>query len=140
MPVREQLNNIRWIEKIIESNLLELEHLRGLMYRLQSMSTDTKVHTSKRPEANFVAIVEKIEETEEKINDHIDRLTDAKEEIREKIERLEHSDEKLCLHLRYLNFMDWHGIADKMGLSERQVHRVHDKAILNMEKKTQISL
>lgn len=54
-------------------------------------------------------------------------------EITDRIERLPDEDEKDVLMYRYIKLMKWEDIAVKMGLSERQVHRTHSRALKNFK-------
>ena len=38
-------------------------------------------------------------------------------------------DESLCLSLRYIKLLPWRAVADAMGLSQRQVARIHLRAL-----------
>lgn len=133
MPIREFLNGARRAEEIIESNIAELERLRELAFSLQSTGGGDRVRTSRRCEAGFTAVLEKIEQAEERLNEEIDAYVDRKDAIRREIDRLDNADERLCMRLRYLDFLGWDAIAERMSFSERQIYRIHDRAVAHME-------
>ena len=133
MIIREFLNEGRRAEELIESDIAELERLRALAYSIQAVTGGERVRSSRRSAANFTAVIEKIELVEERLNDEIDAYVDKKEEIRRVINSLTNADERLCLKLRYLDFCSWVDIAEKMAYSERQVYRLHDRAIAHID-------
>lgn len=49
------------------------------------------------------------------------------------IKKLRSENEKDVLFYRYIKGLDWWEIAEKMGYSERQVHRFHGKALAHFE-------
>lgn len=54
-------------------------------------------------------------------------------EIRDRIERLEDENEKDVLVYRYIRGMKWEDIAAKMGCSWQWTHKIHSKALKNIE-------
>lgn len=55
------------------------------------------------------------------------------QQIARRIKRLRSENEKDALFYRYIKGMDWWEIAEKMKYSERQVHRLHGKALAHFE-------
>ena len=55
------------------------------------------------------------------------------QQIARRIKRLRSENEKDVLFYRYIKGMDWWEIAEKMKYSERQVHRLHGKALAHFE-------
>ncbi len=52
-------------------------------------------------------------------------------EITDRIELLEDEDEKDILMYRYIKLMKWEDICMKIGLSWKQAHRIHTRALAN---------
>ena len=50
-------------------------------------------------------------------------------EISNRIEAMDNEDEKDLLTHKYIEGMDWAEIAEKMNISERNVYRIHNRAI-----------
>lgn len=50
-------------------------------------------------------------------------------EITDRIEQLQDEDEKDVLMYRYVKLMKWEDICTEMGVSWKQVHRIHGKAL-----------
>ena len=70
---------------------------------------------------------------EQKIKSEIDRYVDLQNEIRETINKLKNNDEKLLLRYKYIFFMTWEEVAEKMNVSMRTVHRIHGNALNNLQ-------
>ncbi len=49
------------------------------------------------------------------------------------IGRLPREEERELLSLRYLSSMSWPDIAEVLGYSQRQVYRIHHRALMHME-------
>ena len=54
-------------------------------------------------------------------------------EVSEKIQELSREDEKMVLIHRYINLLKWHDIQEKMNMKERQVYRLHMRALKNLK-------
>ena len=73
---------------------------------------------------------------DEMINDLIEeryRRIKTYQQIVRRIKRMRSENEKDVLFYRYIKGLDWWEIADKMGYSERQVHRFHGNALVHFE-------
>lgn len=86
-----------------------------------------KVQTSKKnvTEDNFI----KLAEYSEMIDKRIDELYGIKEEIFEAINTLENTTMRVILISRYIGCKDLKDIAVELYYSEKQVQRLHDKAL-----------
>lgn len=132
MLLRDFLSSTKKSEMLIESDMRELEQLRAMSTGLRSVNLSERVNTSRSNEAEYIRIIEKIYDLEEKINREIDEMVDRKEEIRELINKLGNIDERLCLKMRYIDFYSWAEIAEKMAFSDRQIYRIHERAISHL--------
>ena len=77
----------------------------------------------------------------------INRIIEVQEIIREKeaelkvlqanlyleIDRLSNTNEKILLRARYILNETWEQIAERLGYSVRQIHRVHSSALENFK-------
>ena len=73
-------------------------------------------------------------ELDEDINTEIDHLIETQREIRQRINEL---GDPLCiivLRERYLNDESWEDIADSLKQSERNIHRIHGRALVEFGK------
>ena len=54
-------------------------------------------------------------------------------QIVQQIKRMKSRNESDVLFYRYIKAMDWWDIAELMGFSERQIYRIHGKALAHFE-------
>ena len=54
-------------------------------------------------------------------------------EITEKIEAMQDETEKTVLRLRYIHWLKWEQIAERMGYSFRNITKIHGKALAHFE-------
>ena len=57
----------------------------------------------------------------------------AYKDIEKRINQLRNEDERDVMFYRYIKDKRWWEIAELMGYSERQIHRLHGKAIAHIE-------
>ena len=69
---------------------------------------------------------------QELIDERYCRIKDY-QEIVVRIKKLKSENEKDVLFYRYIRGMDWWEIAEKMKFSERQIFRIHGKALANFK-------
>ena len=69
---------------------------------------------------------------QELIDERYHRIKDY-QEIVGRIKKLKSENEKDVLFYRYIRGMDWWEIAEKMKFSERQIFRIHGKALANFK-------
>lgn len=101
----------------INAKLEQLDSLKNL--RLRAESAD--------------GTVTKIAAMQEEINRDIDELVDLKAEITRRIRQLSKPEYQTVLELRYLCFMTWEEIIDRMCYTGRHVFRLHKEALEEFE-------
>ena len=69
---------------------------------------------------------------QELIDERYYRIKDY-QDIVGRIKKLKSENEKDVLFYRYIRGMDWWEIAEKMKFSERQIFRIHGKALANFQ-------
>jgi len=122
------------LNELINSDLEELAQLKALSTSISSPNLSGMPPSSTRnTEPSFVKCINKIVDLEKIINDEIDRFVELKKEIREVINNVPDPDERLVLRLRYIEFLKWEAVASNMGLSLKQVHRIHASALMNVK-------
>lgn len=130
MTEKEYLRSAYRLNELIKSEQRELDALRELSISLQSQDTSKdRVARSRDGSASFTKTVDKIADLEAEINREIDRYVDLKKEIRRVIDDVSDMDKKMCLRYRYIEFMTWEEIAEKMNYSVMQVTRIHGRAL-----------
>lgn len=134
MTAKQYLNQVYRLNLFIQSSQQELADLRLTSECIRGIDySKEKVQTSPSKDAGFTKIVEKIIELENAIKKDIEKMLSLKLEIRTAINAVQNNDERLLLKYRYLNFMEWNEICNKMRISIRTAHRIHATAIENIK-------
>ncbi len=134
MTAKQYLRQAYRLNELINSDLAELEQLRALSTSVSSPNLSGMPSGTRKQEAPFTRAVEKIIDLEKIIDAEIDRFVDLKKEIRAVIFQVPDNSQKLCLKLRYIQFFKWEAVATEMGLSLKQVHRIHNDALKTVQK------
>ena len=119
--VKARLQQAKRLDELIQRDMEELARLRALAGALPSGET------------RHGAWGEKMQALEEKIQGEIDRYLDQKADIREKIAAVPRREERLILFYRYIDFLPFEKIAEKINYSVAQVYRLHEKALNRIE-------
>ena len=134
MTPKQYLRQAYRLNELINSDLEELAQLKALSTSISSPNLSGMPPSgTKSTEPSFVKCINKIVDLENIINDEIDRFVELKKEIREVINNVPDPDERLVLRLRYIEFLKWEAVASSMGLSLKQVHRIHASALMNVK-------
>jgi len=134
MTPKQYLRQAYRLNELINSDLEELAQLKALSTSISSPNLSGMPPSgTKSTEPSFVKCINKIVDLEKIINDEIDRFVELKKEIREVINNVPDPDERLVLRLRYIEFLKWEAVASSMGLSLKQVHRIHASALMNVK-------
>mgnify|MGYP004510728307 CR=1 FL=1 len=67
------------------------------------------------------------------LKDQMEKRIRIRREITRKIESMQDETEKTVLRLRYIHWMKWERIAERMGYSWKQIHRIHGMALTNFK-------
>lgn len=54
-------------------------------------------------------------------------------EVLAKVQEIVDEDERKILAYRYINLLKWRDIQEKLGMKERQVYRIHTRALKNLK-------
>ena len=124
---KKWLNRAYAIDEEIKVLNLELKKANLEATSLASQKNGEKVQTSKMNNADY-AILKCIEYSEQ-ITEKLGELYATKIEISETISRVDDGKLRALLRMRYLAYMSWGEIANKMDYSMRNIHYIHDKAL-----------
>ncbi|MCK9328178.1 MAG: hypothetical protein M0P69_21960 [Bacteroidales bacterium] len=80
-----------------------------------------------------MTLIDKIVDMEQEINREIDRLIDIRREIGLVISAAKNHQEKLLLEYRYLDGKTFEWIAAEMHYHWQWIHRLHKRALSNLE-------
>lgn len=133
MTAKQFLGQAYRLDALISSDLAELEQLRSLAGAVPSPNLSGMPGGARNTEAPFVRRIEKIDALERKVNEEIDRLVELKESIRCAIGAVRDVNERLLLRLRYIEFLPWDAIAERMHYSNTQVFRIHGNALKHVK-------
>lgn len=126
---KEELKSILYLNQLIDSKLRQLEQLKTYRARLPAGSSDTGPVQSglSDPTASMAA---KITDLDRSINDEIDQLVELKDSARVLFCKLDGDLRlKLIMELRYLECLDWRGVAERSGYNSRHVYKLHGQAL-----------
>ena len=132
MNAKEYLSQAFRLDQKINSKLEQVSKLRNLSMKASGLRLAERISGTKEHSLMESALVKMID-LEAEINADIDRLVDLKREILAIINSVHPAEYQLVLEMRYLNFMTWEEIADRMSYSWRNVHYVHGKALRTAE-------
>ena len=130
MTGKEFLEQVRYVDRAIDSKLEQLERLEDETKKATSIVSDMPRSSSpnlQRLEATIVKIVD----LKHEINRDIDRLVDMKKAARLSINAMINPDERLILELRYLCYKSWPEITEQVGCGESNIYRIHGHALTN---------
>ena len=132
MTAKEYLAQAFRLDQRINSKLEQVSRLRNMAMKATSSFQAERISGTKQHSPMESSLV-KVIDLEYEINDDIDRLVDLKREIIEVVNSIQQPEYQLVLEMRYLSFMTWEEIADRMCYSWRNVHYVHGKALQRIE-------
>ncbi|MBQ8766579.1 MAG: DUF1492 domain-containing protein [Clostridia bacterium] len=133
MEAKRYLRKAYRLHELILSEKAELETLKELAQSVSSsVISDMPKSPSRNGEAPYEKHVLKMVDLESKIIREIQDYLAIEEEIREVINKVEDNEERLLLRNRYILFMEWEEICEKMHISEKTAHRIHYSALRNV--------
>lgn len=132
---KQYLKQAYRLNELINSNLQELQDLKQLSLSISAIdySKERVQGGTSSSDAKFVDLISKIVELEEVIDKDVDRFVNLKIQIRDTINAVENLDEQVLLRYRYINFLTWEQICEKMNVSLRTIHRIHSTALKNVK-------
>lgn len=130
MQAKQYLKQAFRYNELIKASIEELENLRTISTSIASADpSKERISGSKNSEPVFVNAVAKIIDLEKQVDEDMVKFLGLKQEIREIINQVKNVNGILVLRYRYLDFMTWECVADKIGYSIKSVHRMHLAAL-----------
>lgn len=121
------LHRVDDISTALKCLQMRIEKLEGCLQGRAIRYDVDKVQTSpKDPVAEVMGDLEALLKKQTKLQ--ID-LTRAVAHTADLLDKLTDNKQLLVMHYRYMQGASWANIADLVGVSERHVYRLHDKAI-----------
>jgi DNA-directed RNA polymerase specialized sigma subunit len=133
MKAKEYLSQALWLNQRIDNKLEQLERLKAMAMRVTTNLTQEKVsggYNERNPMENTIV---KIMDLEREVNDEIDKLINLKQEILETISLVDDPMAQLLLEMRYINRRTWGEIAEELGYSDRGIHKIHGRALKEID-------
>ena len=127
MTAKEFLRQVRFVDRMIDSKLRQVERLRDEAGRTTLLLSDMPRGGGSRN--HLEDVITKIVDLENEINRDIDRLVDLKTAARAAINMIQEPEYRLILELRYLCYKTWPEIAETMGYCESNIYRLHGFAL-----------
>ena len=121
-------------DKLIKRLCDTVDALRADLTSISCELKPDKVQTSSDKD-NIANAIAKIVDLEDKINACVDELIDLKSDMFVRVKKLTDFDQRNILIARYIEGARWEKIACDFNLSLRQVHRIHNAALLSFAAK-----
>ena len=131
--LKEYLYQLFTLDQQIQSHRQELYTLRSLSKDLISMPYEHLSPTNRPADEKTIDVLSKILSLEKQILQEIDQRITLQTDIHTAIERVSDGKERLLLRYRYIDFLKWEEIADKMNFSLRNIHRLHSRALNGLQ-------
>lgn len=122
------LREIKKMDVLINSKLLELERLKELLTKVNVASYEDRVQTSHMGNG-WEDTIQKIIDIEQEINREIDRFVDYKKECQKVIDQLDDVNLIELAYKRYFEYKTFESIADEMHYSINWVFVLHRKLL-----------
>lgn len=132
MEAKAYLEKARNINLQIDSKLEQVYALRQLATKATSALSPVPPSGTPNPH-RLEETIARMMDMEHEVDEAIDGLVELKTDIMKAISRVPDDRERVVLELRYLAFRDWAAIAETLGLHVRQVYRLHEDALKNIE-------
>ena len=132
LKAKEYLNQARYLEQRIESNIEQWEQMNALATKVTTVISDMPKSpggSTSRLEDTIVKILE----FEEEIRTRVDTLVSLKSQIASTIEAVPQEQCRLILTKRYLSHKTWEDIAHDLDYDLRWVHRLHKRALQEVQ-------
>ena len=130
--VKEQLSQAYRVEQRINTKLEQISALRELAHGTAQIVTDMP-GSPNRNISKLENCVAKMVDLQAEIYEDIQELLETKKKCMDIIKSVGDVTGQLVLEKRYLCYEKWEAIAVELGISTRQVYRVHDAAVRDLE-------
>ena len=129
MKAKEYLKSIRYLDRMIENKLDEINHIKDQMTHIsvtftgqEAVQHDRNVHALEKSMAKMIDL-------QDELTCDLGELQCKKAKAFHLIDSLENKDMTRLLYLRYFQYETWERIAVEMNFSIRQVYRLHGNAL-----------
>lgn len=129
MTAKEYLDNIRSIERRLKTKESEIDKLQRDIVCLRAIDYSVE-RISGTKSSDISDKVAKLYGMKAIYDEEWDKLIDLRQEARRYIEQLSDCQQQAVLIERYINVRKtWDDVSKCLNVTERHVHRIHDKAV-----------
>jgi DNA-directed RNA polymerase specialized sigma24 family protein len=132
MNAQTWLEQVKKLDQLINAKLAEREQVWSMITSATASDSDGMP----KPKGGVSDIVGdgvvKLRLLADEIDGLIDRYVDLKQEVTAVLEKLPEKEYGV-LHRHYIRYMTWEQVAEDMEYSVRQIHRIKDKSLKNLE-------
>ena len=126
--LRSYKDHVRRVNRISE----EIKELREMMMSTKAINYDGMPHGS-GGQGDLSGEVARIQGLIDELKRERGLRIMTYQDIARRIKKLRSRNEDDVLFYRYIKGMEWYEIAETMSYSERQIHRIHGKALAHLE-------
>lgn len=133
LSAKDYLSQAYRIDQRINSKIEQVQSLRDLAEKASATLSDVPPRKGTRNVHRMEDVISKMVDLESEINADLTRLINLKHEIVTVIKCVESPELQTLLELRYLCFKTWEQIAVALHFDLRWVHRLHNRALNEVE-------
>lgn len=134
MRAKDYLQEIQGLDAKINNKLLQVEEIRSKLTSISSTSTgDERVQTSTSASSKTEALIIKLEDLTEEINQDIDAYVDEKNKAINLVNSLDNKTYIEILSLRYFQSLSWEEISIRLNYSFRHTTKLHGYALKELQ-------
>ena len=126
--LRSYKDHVRRVNRISE----EIKELREMMMSTKAINYDGMPHGS-GGQGDLSGEVARIQGLIDELKRERGLRIMTYQDIARRIKKLRSRNEDDVLFYRYIKGMEWYEIAETMSYSERQIHRIHGKALAHFQ-------
>lgn len=133
LSAKDYLSQAYRIDQRINSKIEQVQSLRDLAEKASATLSDVPPSKGSRNVHRMEDVIAKMVDMESEISADMKRLLNLKHEIVTVISCVESPELQTLLELRYLCFKTWEQIAVALHFDLRWVHRLHNRALNEVE-------
>ena len=133
LSAKDYLSQAYRIDQRINSKIEQVQSLRDLAEKASATLSDVPPSKGARNVHRMEDVIAKMMDMESEISADMTRLLNLKHEIVTVISCVESPELQTLLELRYLCFKTWEQIAVALHFDLRWVHRLHNRALNEVE-------
>lgn len=126
------LERVEMLDAVVESKLIEQRQWKDLALNITANMGGDRVQST-ASKSKMADAVEKCILMEDEIADAVDKLIEEKQSVVKTIEQLYSPMEYKVLHLKYIQYLSYTDIAEKLGKDYTWVTTTHGRAVKHIQ-------